>query len=166
MIKMRGLANGSFTDVTGCSVFSPAQPQFLPLPVYFGKRIPTQFCTFTVLRPSRIFYPNGRPQVRNFSVHFLSFSPCLSSSFRRSLLVFFFLVFDQGRNQRGTVPLENIQTLEWLLRKTPTFSPHSPLTTYRAWEVCLENFYGPALSPPPKFISGYAPVFVYKWWEA
>lgn len=75
---MRGYyatANGSFTDTTSCSSeFSPAatvqlQPRhILPLPVttlQFGKRIPTEFCTFTVLRPSRVFYPNGRPpQVR------------------------------------------------------------------------------------------------------
>jgi len=83
MIRMPGFyANGSFTDSTSSSVFSPAavaataavttaavvQPHhLLPLPMsmlQFGKRIPTEFCTFAVLRPSRIFYPNGRPQVR------------------------------------------------------------------------------------------------------
>lgn len=67
MTKMRGFyVNGSLTDLTGCQMFSPAQPTFLPLPAHLGKRIPTEFCTFAVIRPSRIVRPavDLRPQVR------------------------------------------------------------------------------------------------------
>ncbi|XKL60887.1 hypothetical protein PGB90_007944 [Kerria lacca] len=64
MIKMHGFyANGSFTDVTGCNIFSPMQPQFLPLSLPFNKRIPAEFCTFEVIRPSRIYHPNIRSQL-------------------------------------------------------------------------------------------------------
>ncbi|KAK7575589.1 hypothetical protein V9T40_011875 [Parthenolecanium corni] len=65
MTKMRGFyVNGSFTDLTGCHTYSPAQPKLLPLPAHFGKRIPTEFCTFAVIRPSRILPPKVdlRPQ--------------------------------------------------------------------------------------------------------
>lgn len=64
---MRGFfTNGSFTEVTGCNVFTP-EPQFVPIySMRFDKRIPAQFCTFTVIRPSGILYPKGHSQVRNF----------------------------------------------------------------------------------------------------